>query len=478
MLKVLVGYPSPAEEATVVERSLAPGARGAHGPDRRRLAELQAADGRRLRRPGDRRLRGRRSRDGHPRARPSGPRDHQAVHRVRRQPAWLDQPHPCRPGPGRDPRPPATSSPPTSPSSPATCSATASFRASRPRRGGHAGPAARRAVPAVPAADARSRREDACGGRARPDPVAPRAVARAPRAGADARGAAARPRRSRSGAASTACSPGEYRSAFEIGGGTELCAGPPVPAGRRRAPDRLERHRPDGDPARARPRSRAGARHVAPPRRIAVDGLRHRRPAQGGRGRGRCARDRPPRHAARQPAGRRSPSVVRSTAVRPSAAAGPRRCSAALAARPGDAEPGTATPSRSPAARAAVRRGRRRTGRRSWSSSPTSAGRVTGSRAGRTRPATSVLTVEVRDPREDELTDVGDLTLVDAETGREVRVDTSSRRSASASPTRPPRSARPSPASSARRRPSHRAVHRAAGCGPSRPAAHPGNPVA
>jgi uncharacterized protein (DUF58 family) len=37
-----------------------------------------------------------------------------------------------------------------------------------------------------------------------------------------------------------------------------------------------------------------------------------------------------------------------------------------------------------------------------------------------------VIVVEVRDPREDELPDVGDLTLVDAETGREVRVDTSS----------------------------------------------------
>jgi uncharacterized protein (DUF58 family) len=37
-----------------------------------------------------------------------------------------------------------------------------------------------------------------------------------------------------------------------------------------------------------------------------------------------------------------------------------------------------------------------------------------------------VLVVEIRDPREDELPDIGDLTLVDAETGREVRVDTSS----------------------------------------------------
>jgi uncharacterized protein (DUF58 family) len=39
-----------------------------------------------------------------------------------------------------------------------------------------------------------------------------------------------------------------------------------------------------------------------------------------------------------------------------------------------------------------------------------------------------LLAVEIRDPREDDLPDVGELTLVDAETGREVRVDTSSRR--------------------------------------------------
>jgi uncharacterized protein (DUF58 family) len=39
-----------------------------------------------------------------------------------------------------------------------------------------------------------------------------------------------------------------------------------------------------------------------------------------------------------------------------------------------------------------------------------------------------VIAIEIGDPRESELTDVGELTLVDAETGREVRVDTSSRR--------------------------------------------------
>jgi uncharacterized protein (DUF58 family) len=38
-----------------------------------------------------------------------------------------------------------------------------------------------------------------------------------------------------------------------------------------------------------------------------------------------------------------------------------------------------------------------------------------------------VLAIEISDPREGELPDVGELTLIDAETGREVRVDTSSR---------------------------------------------------
>jgi uncharacterized protein (DUF58 family) len=37
-----------------------------------------------------------------------------------------------------------------------------------------------------------------------------------------------------------------------------------------------------------------------------------------------------------------------------------------------------------------------------------------------------VLVVEVRDPREQELPDLGDLWLVDPETGRQIRVDTRS----------------------------------------------------
>jgi hypothetical protein len=40
----------------------------------------------------------------------------------------------------------------------------------------------------------------------------------------------------------------------------------------------------------------------------------------------------------------------------------------------------------------------------------------------------AVLAVEVRDPREQSLADVGELRLVDPETGRQLRVDTSDRR--------------------------------------------------
>jgi uncharacterized protein (DUF58 family) len=39
-----------------------------------------------------------------------------------------------------------------------------------------------------------------------------------------------------------------------------------------------------------------------------------------------------------------------------------------------------------------------------------------------------VLAVEVRDPREQELADVGELRLVDPETGKQLRVDTGDRR--------------------------------------------------
>ena len=63
--------------------------------------------------------------------------------------------------------------------------------------------------------------------------------------------------------------------------------GPALRAGRRRPPDRLERHRPDDDPARPGPRPGARPDGVAPARRLAVDDVRDRRPAQGRRRRGR-----------------------------------------------------------------------------------------------------------------------------------------------------------------------------------------------
>ena len=68
----------------------------------------------------------------------------------------------------------------------------------------------------------------------------------------------------------------------------------------------------------------------------------------------------------------------------------------------------------------------------SWCS-PTSAVRRTGS-----RPSTevsgrhAVIALEVTDPREDALVDVGELTLIDPETGRTLRVDTGDRRLRSA----------------------------------------------
>ena len=98
----------------------ADGARRAPGADRRGL-----------RRPADRRLRGRPDR-----RRPAIPErgraaERQAVHRLRREPARLDQPRPRRAGPGPRPRPALRGAGATSSTSPATCSAIGSSRASR-----------------------------------------------------------------------------------------------------------------------------------------------------------------------------------------------------------------------------------------------------------------------------------------------------------------------------------------------------------
>ena len=65
---------------------------------------------------------------------------------------------------------------------------------------------------------------------------------------------------------------------------------------------------------------------------------------------------------------------------------------------------------------------------RSSSSSPTSAARSTGaSRCSSSPGGHDVVAVEIRDPREQELPNAGELWLVDPETGRQLRVDTRSR---------------------------------------------------
>ena len=69
-------------------------------------------------------------------------------------------------------------------------------------------------------------------------------------------------------------------------------AGAAVHAGRRRPHDRLERDRPHRRAARPRQRRRARGRDVAPARHVGVDDVRHRRPAEVGRRRGRLARRR------------------------------------------------------------------------------------------------------------------------------------------------------------------------------------------
>ena len=127
--------------------------------------------------------------------------------------------------------------------------------------------------------------------------------------------------------------PGEHLTP-QVGSGTELAMIRPVLPGRRRPPHRLERDRAAARAARARARRRARADHVARARRLGLDGVRHRRSAQGRRRRGRRARRRPRRDAARQPA--RRARLRRRRAAHPAPAPGPprpaRRCSPSCAA--------------------------------------------------------------------------------------------------------------------------------------------------
>ena len=118
---------------------------------------------------------------------------------------------------------------------------------------------------------------------------------------------------------------------------------------------------------------------------------------------------------------------------------------------------------------AAARRTGSRSSARSSSSSRTSAARSTGtSRCCASPAAIRRVAVEIRDPREQELADVGELRLVDPETGRQLRVDTRARVLRERFAARPPRSARGSCGCSPRSASAtSRSRPRATGCGRS-----------
>ena len=227
--------------------------------------------------------------------------------------------------------------------------------------------------------------------------------------------------------------PGEYR-AHDLGGGTELAQVRPYePGDDVRRIDWNVTARTTIPHVRVHVPERALTAWLAA-RRLAVDDVRDRRPPQGRRRRGR-RRSRSgtsPRSAATASASSRSAATVATVAVPPRARRAASRPAARVARslrvaapsdRPVDGGRAGADVARrrrcgSSHAAAAARRARRprlrlpRAARLAAGRSPAVAARH------------HVLAVEIRDPREDELPDVGELTLIDAETGREVRVDT------------------------------------------------------
>ena len=158
---------------------------------------------------------------------------------------------------------------------------------------------------------------------------------------------------------------------------------------------------------------------------VGVDDVRHRRPAQGRRRRGRRARRSAtsPRGAATGSASCRSAAASRSCCARARAGSA---CSAA--GRAARASPRTRARARPRSARALARR------RRGGARARPGRGRLRLPRRARLggplrslRARHGVLAVEIRDPREQELTPMGDLWLVDPETGRQLQVNTSGR---------------------------------------------------
>ena len=150
--------------------------------------------------------------------------------------------------------------------------------------------------------------------------------------------------------------PGDRRAAG-AGPGHRAGAAAPLRARRRRAPARPGGDRPHRHPARAPARARADADDVARARRVAVDGVRHRRPAEVRRRRGRRARVGAPRRCGAAGASRSSRSAPAAERLLP-----PRTGRGALAHAPALAE-GVATDGARPRParpRAAPRSGRSR----------------------------------------------------------------------------------------------------------------------
>ena len=261
------------------------------------------------------------------------------LRRVRRQPARPDQPRPRRPRARAPARTPLCAPPGRARArqgrAPAPAGAQLRGAGRGRRRGADPRPragddrdAAARPRPAGRSHEHASRhsaRPGRPGGRPRPVPGHASAQGEPDRAPADRRAARGRPplvgdrRRNRAG------------------------AGAALHARRRRPPDRLERHGPHRRAARARQRGRAGGRDVAAARYLGVDDVRHGRPAEVGRRRGRLARDRPLRRPPRQPARTRHvrrprPRHLAGPAGRPRPARAPDRTPARARPRAGRAD--------------------------------------------------------------------------------------------------------------------------------------------
>ena len=199
-----------------------------------------------------------------------------------------------------------------------------------------------------------------------------------------------------------------------------------------------------GHAARAHPPRRARARDLARARHLAVDDVRHGRAPQGRRRRGRLARRRLRGDAPRQPP--RPRHVRRRQSAHAARAAGPRR-PARPAARAAQGGRGAGS-ARSEGAATSIGEALERVGNLARQRSyVVVVSDFRGPRDWR-RPLLMlggrhhVVAVEIRDAREQELPKLGQLRLVDPETGRQLKVDTSSERVARASsPPRPPRSA-------------------------------------